>query len=345
MLSKNQFTALLESNGPLIIDGALATELEARGHNLNHALWSAKLLKDDPASIKGVHLDYYLAGADVAITASYQATTQGIVKHLDMSALDAIDLISRSVHLAHAARDEAYEQGVDSRRTLLVAGSVGPYGAYLSDGSEYRGDYIVSAHDFQAFHRPRIQALVDAGVDLLALETIPSLPEIKALLELLETEFPETIAWLSCTSRDAAHLADGSPWESVLNVVQNHTDQILAFGINCVPLQSVTDTMKQLGRVTGMPLLCYPNSGETWDAQSKTWTRASVYLDSDQQQTGTAELRQEIVSGNAFARLELQELSTWISLGAKLVGGCCRTGPDFIQAMAHQIRNQPDEVS
>lgn len=334
MLTKAQFLSLLEAEKTIVIDGALATELEARGHDLNHALWSAKLLREDPASIESVHLDYFLAGANVAITASYQATVQGLGKHFAMTTDDGKSLIGESARLALVARDTAYHQGVDSSRKLLVAGSIGPYGAYLADGSEYRGDYALSSEAFQDFHRPRIQALVDAGVDLLALETMPSLPEIRALLHLLKTEYPTAIAWLSCSSRDSAHLSDGSTWEAVLDTVHPHTNQIVAFGVNCVPFQTVTDTLRRLGQLTKMPLLCYPNSGEIFDAQTKTWI--GVHPGDDLGPTNCTPHRQNLADEAA----ESPELSKWITLGAKLVGGCCRTGPAFIKDVARQVRTR-----
>jgi homocysteine S-methyltransferase len=166
-----------------VLDGAMATELEARGCNLADSLWSAKVLVENPELIREVHLDYFRAGAQVAITASYQATPAGFAaRGLDEAQSRA--LIGKSVELARKAR-EAYLAENPHAGTLLVAGSVGPYGAYLADGSEYRGDYVRSAEEFTAFHRPRVEALLDAGADLLACETLPSFAEIKALAALL----------------------------------------------------------------------------------------------------------------------------------------------------------------
>ena len=183
MINANEFNELLQNRGTLIIDGALATELETRGYDLNHPLWSAKILRGEPGAIEKVHLDYYLAGADIAITASYQASVQGLHDHFGLSSEDAGRLIGKSVQLAQQAREKASKH-VDPGHKLLVAGSVGPYGAYLADGSEYRGDYQRTASEFQEFHRPRIRALIDAGVDILAIETMPHLAEIEAVLRL-----------------------------------------------------------------------------------------------------------------------------------------------------------------
>lgn len=276
MLSKSEFQAILAAEVTLIIDGALATELEQRGHDLNHPLWSAKVLQDDPASIQDVHHDYYVAGATIAITASYQASVPGLIKHFDLSVTEAKKLIERSVDVARAARD-AYTTSGDAhpaKRTsgpLLVAGSVGPYGAFLADGSEYRGDYTRNIDEFKNFHRARIAALVESGVDLLALETMPNLTEIRALLGLLQAEFPQAIAWIGCTMKDAAHLSDGSPWSDVLGIVNQHEDRIVSFGVNCVAMSSTADALQQIRSHTKLPLLCYPNSGEVWEAATHTW--------------------------------------------------------------------------
>lgn len=328
MLSKEQFAELLASRGTLIIDGALATELEVRGHDLNHPLWSMKVMQNDAGieSIKNIHLDYYCAGADIAITASYQASAQGLKEHFGLPEPEALKAVMRTVELAQDARELAYEEAAVPRsRQLLVAGSVGPYGAYLSDGSEYRGDYVRSIQDFKDFHRPRLQALCDAGADLLALETMPSMTEIEAVVDLLESEFPQAIAWLSCTTKDSDHLSDGTSWKDLLRLVNQH-DQIVAFGINCIPLASSTETLRSISQHTTLALLCYPNSGEAWDASTKTWH---------------GERPDDVVvknDGSSSAKSSLADrVRSWVDHGARLVGGCCRTGPAFIKALREDL--------
>ncbi|WPG99557.1 Homocysteine S-methyltransferase [Acrodontium crateriforme] len=309
MLSKSDFQALLDRKGTLIIDGGLATELEKRGHDLNHALWSAKLLKENPDSITKLHYDYFHSGADIAITASYQASVEGMAKHFGMSETEALKLISLSVELAIKARDQMNDP------SLLIAGSVGPFGAYLADGSEYRGDYKRTKSELQYFHRPRIEQLIKAGADILAIETMPQLLEIEAIMELLETEFPHAIALLCCTTKDAEHLSDGSAFTDLFQVVRRHQNRIVAVGINCVPLISVTDTLNHLhASAPGVPLICYPNSGEEWDAVTKTWKGAPP----------------ECSDLALLAR-------KWIDSGAKLIGGCCRTSPSDIQVIRQAI--------
>ena len=317
MITRKEFEDLLANRSVLIIDGALATELENRGHDLTHPLWSAKTLREDPDAIQQVHLDYYLAGADVAITASYQASVEGINEHFGLSKNDAMSLIGKSVELAQNARDEAYKQ-IGHDRRLLVAGSIGPYGAYLADGSEYRGDYKRSSDELQDFHRPRIQALVKAGVDILVIETIPQLQEIRCVLALLRAEFSDALCWVSCTLQDPNHLSDGSSIGQFIEVVglPQHQERVVAVGVNCVPAHMVGSALRTFTLHTQLPLLCYPNSGETYDAQSNTW------------------------SGTAYDEGKVgDQVRIWRERGAKMIGGCCRTGPEYIRLVSKALRD------
>ncbi|KTS14735.1 MULTISPECIES: homocysteine S-methyltransferase [Pantoea] len=305
-MSRNPIAAALTHTDTLILDGALATELEARGCNLADTLWSAKVLMENPELIYQVHYDYFAAGANVAITASYQATPLGFAaRGLDSGQASA--LIRQSVALAQRARDD-YRAASGSEAPLLVAGSVGPYGAYLANGAEYRGDYALPAAEMKDFHRPRVAALLEAGVDLLACETLPSFGEIQALISLL-AEFPHSSAWFSFTLRDAQHLSDGTPLSKVAEVI-NAAPQVVAVGLNCVALESVTPALQTLQALTDKPLLVYPNSGEQYDAVSKSWHSAP--------------------SGCTLH----DKFPEWQQAGARLIGGCCRTTPQDIAAIA-----------
>lgn len=211
------------------------------------------------------------------------------------------------MELARKAR-EAYLAENPQAGTLLVAGSVGPYGAYLADGSEYRGDYQRSAEEFQAFHRPRVEALLDAGADLLACETLPNFAEISALAELL-TVYPRARAWFSFTLRDSEHLSDGTPLRDVVALLADYP-QVVALGINCIALENTTAALQHLHGLTALPLVVYPNSGEQYDAVSKTWHH----------------------HGEHCAHLA-DYLPQWQAAGARLIGGCCRTTPADIAAL------------
>lgn len=312
---KNILATLLERGETVIIDGALATHLETLGADLNDPLWSCKTLLEQPSLIRDVHLAYFKAGAGIAITASYQASIRGLAEQRGMSEVHARSLIAKSVELAKSARDEVVAAQPERAHRMLVAGSVGPYGAYLADGSEYRGDYVVSKVDLKAFHRPRIEALMDAGADLLALETMPNLVEVQALIELLRDEFPGACAWLSCTLRDGSRISDGTPLSAVARLVEG-VDQIIAVGINCVPRELVTPALVALSKATGKPLLCYPNSGETWDAETHTWGGIR----------------------DAEGRDWCDLVREWNASGARLIGGCCRTGPSDISTIQAACR-------
>lgn len=309
MPAENPIARHLAQHPTLILDGALATELEARGCNLADPLWSAKVLIENPELIYQVHLDYFRAGAQCAITASYQATPQGFApRGLDEAA--SLALIGKSVALAQQARSDYLAQHPE-KTGLLVAGSVGPYGAYLADGSEYRGDYHLPQAEMMAFHRPRIRALAEAGVDLLACETLPSFAELEALIALL-AEFPALTAWFSFTLRDSDHLSDGTPLAQVAALL-NTTPQAVALGINCIALDQVTAALQSLSPLTDKPLLVYPNSGEQYDATEKRWHSCG---------TGHQTLA--------------DHLPAWTALGARLIGGCCRTTPKDIAAIAQR---------
>ena len=305
----------LERQGFLIVDGGLATELEARGYDLSDALWSARLLRDDPEAIRQVHADYLRAGADVVISASYQATAPGFVAW-GVSEEEAEGLIRRSVALAREARDAFWAEEANRRGRLrpLVAASVGPYGAYLADGSEYTGNYDLDEEGLLAFHRRRWHLLAESGPDLMACETIPSAVEARALGRLLP-ETPEMAAWVSFSCRDGRHLSDGSRFvESVRRV--DALEQAVAVGVNCTAPRYIPELAAAARMVTEKPVIVYPNSGETYDVEEKVWRGESAPAD--------------------FA----EACRFWRAAGAALVGGCCRTGPQHIEAMRKMMVEQ-----
>jgi homocysteine S-methyltransferase len=299
----------------MVLDGALATELERRGADLGDPLWSAKYLLERPELIREVHLDYLRAGADVATTATYQATFEGFARR-GIGGPDAARLMCSAVSLAIAARDDFWcvEANRTDRLRPLVAASVGPYGAMLADGSEYRGRYALDDTALADFHRPRLGVLAHAGADLLACETIPCLREARVLANLLQ-EFPDTCAWISFSCKDGAHNCEGEDIGECAAELQRYP-QIAAVGVNCTPPQYLTSLLRRMHDGTDKPLVAYPNSGECYDASSKQWSGG----------TGTVEL-------GAQAR-------QWYAQGAQLIGGCCRTGPADIRHMKQCM--QPD---
>lgn len=294
----------------IILDGALATELERRGADLKDPLWSAKILLEEPALIRQLHDDYFAAGADVAITASYQASFPGLaMRGLDVEQSAA--LMRLSVQLATQARDDYRAREADNptaQRPLLVAASVGPYGAYLHDGSEYRGDYGLSVAQLMDWHRPRLALLATSGADLLACETIPSLAEGEALVRVL-AEFPTCAAWLSFSCADEEQVCHGERFADCVAMAAA-SPQIVAIGVNCTPPRYIASLLQQAATITAKPLLAYPNSGERWDAAAQCWLPGSGVAD--------------------FAAAAQH----WRSAGASIIGGCCRTTPADIAALA-----------
>lgn len=287
-----------------VLDGGLATELAARGHDLSDALWSARLLHDAPDAIEAVHLDYFDAGADVAITASYQASFEGFAAR-GYSRGETEQLLQRSVRLARSARDTARTRSVGATRTLRIAASVGPYGAILHDGSEYRGDYGLSEDALAQFHAPRMAALLSAAPDLLACETIPSITEARAIVRVLR-DHPSARAWVTFTCRDGTHTAAGDAIAECARVLDAEP-QVVAIGVNCVAPALVTSLIKALGSRTDKPIVVYPNSGEVWDATRRCWD-------------GTA---------SRFTA----HINEWLDAGASWLGGCCRTTPSDIRVL------------
>jgi len=252
------FEAALRT-GPLLLDGGLATELEAAGHDLSDELWSARLLADAPEAVVQAHRAFLDAGADVVTTASYQATIDGLGRR----GHDGAALLRRSVDLA---REAVRRYGGD--RPRWVAASVGPYGAALADGSEYRGDYGLSVAELVRFHRDRIRILADVGPDVLACETIPDQREAEAIL--LALDGLDVPAWLSFTVADGRTRA-GQPLPEVF-ALAGAAGRVLAVGANCSSPGDATAAVPLAAAATGKPVVVYPNSGEAWDAQARRWT-------------------------------------------------------------------------
>ncbi len=298
--------------GVVVLDGGLATELQKRGANLDDRLWSASVLIDRPELIAQVHTAYLEAGADVAITASYQASFEGLAQRgLDQAG--AADLMRRSISLAVDARDAWWdEHGSDDRVRPSVAASVGPYGAVLANGAEYSGDYGRSVRDLRDFHARRLEVLAEpsAGADLLAVETIPSALEAEALVAAL-AEHPDRPAWVAFTCRDDERLGDGTPLEDAVRIVTDATN-VFAVGVNCTAPAHVASLVAHAAAATDRPVLAYPNRGAPYDAASKTWGVPDP------------------VDLGALAR-------RWVDAGASMVGGCCGTGPEDIRAIAAAV--------
>lgn len=286
------------ADGTVVLDGGMSNQLASAGHDLSDELWSARLLAEDPEAVTAAHLAYFDAGADVAITASYQATFEGFARR-GTGQDEAAALLALSVECARTAARRSR-----TSRPLWVAASVGPYGAMLADGSEYRGRYGRSVTELERFHRPRMEVLAAAAPDVLALETVPDTDEAEALLRALRgLGVP---AWLSYSVAGDRTRA-GQPLEDAFAPAAR-ADEVIAVGVNCCTPEDADHAVALAARVTGKPVVVYPNSGEEWDARARNWT-------------GTPTFTASRVTG-------------WRESGARLIGGCCRVGPETISSVA-----------
>ncbi|MEW1910217.1 homocysteine S-methyltransferase [Kitasatospora sp. NPDC085895] len=320
------FAAALAA-GPLVLDGGLSNQLADAGHDLSDALWSARLLADAPEAVTAAHLGYFRAGAQVAITASYQASFEGFARR-GTGRAEAERLLALSVRLAREAARQAEAEraaagqarraedgqaaparpGAVAAGPLFVAASVGPYGAVLADGSEYRGRYGLGVAELERFHRPRLEVLAAAGPDVLALETVPDMVEAEALLRAVDgLGVP---VWLSFSAEGDLTRA-GQPLEDALGMAAG-VDAVVAVGVNCCSPADADRAVPVAARAAGLPVVVYPNSGEAWDAAARDWR-------------GDPTFRPERVTG-------------WLAGGARLVGGCCRVGEREIAGLARAVR-------
>ncbi|MFE1544635.1 homocysteine S-methyltransferase [Streptomyces microflavus] len=289
------------AEGPVLLDGGLSNQLEAQGCDLSDALWSARLLADAPEQIEAAHLAYLRSGAQVLITSSYQATFEGFGRH-GIGPERTGALLARSVELARRAAGAA--RRADPGREVWVAASVGPYGAMLADGSEYRGRYGLTVRELERFHRPRMAALAEAEPDVLALETVPDVDEAEAVVRVAEeTGLP---VWLSYSVAGGRTRA-GQPLEEAFAVAAGR-EAVVAVGVNCCDPAEAEEAVRVAVAVTGKPAVVYPNSGEGWDAGGRGWTGRSTF--------------------------DPGRVRAWTGAGARLVGGCCRVGPDRIKELA-----------
>lgn len=312
MARENPLDPFLDQFGVLIVDGGLATELEARGYDLSDELWSARLLLDDPEAIRQVHYDYLKAGADCIIGATYQATIEGFVRR-GLAIDQARALLLEAINIAVEVRDEFWSisENRDQRFRPIVAASIGPYGAALANGSEYSGEYDLDSPGLYAFHRERWDLLTSAPADVIACETIPSFSEARALSRLI-TETPNTFAWVSFSCKDEKNISDGTPLAECIALFQD-IKNVAALGINCTAPRFIPMLIEEASSVTDKPILVYPNSGEQYDPERRHWVGESEPID--------------------FALAS----QFWCRSGAQLIGGCCRTTPTHIKQIREQL--------
>lgn len=304
----NHIERILKDFPFIVLDGGLATELEKAGHNLKDRLWSAKILAEKPDAILDVHRSYLEAGADCIITSSYQATVKGFVS-AGFSKADAVRLIKLSVRLAKDAVEQAMENSGDKERPdPFTASSAGCYGAFLADGSEYSGNYKLSLSEYKDFHRERVDLLAEAGSDFIAFETFPNIDESIAVSELM-LEYPDIHYWIVFTASDEKHISHGELFYDCVKELTGKRN-LAGIGINCSRPEFITPLLEGAKPPAEQRLVIYPNSGERFDIGCTCWTDESSKADF------------------------LQLTEEWYSHGARVIGGCCRTGPEDIRKIS-----------
>ncbi|MCQ4083045.1 homocysteine S-methyltransferase [Streptomyces sp. RB6PN25] len=282
--------------GPVVLDGGLSNQLADQGCDLTDELWSARLLADAPEQIEAAHAAYVRAGAQVLITSSYQAAYEGFARS-GLTRGEAAGLLRRSVGLARRAAQSGRDE-------VWVAASVGPYGAMLADGSEYRGRYGLTVAELERFHRPRIETLAEAAPDVLALETVPDTDEAEALLRVVAGRgLP---VWLSYTI-DGGRTRAGQPLDEAFALAAG-IPEVIAVGVNCCTAHDAGPAVELAHKTTGKPVVVYPNSGERWDATARAWRGLTTF--------------------------DPSAVRDWQAAGARLIGGCCRVGPGRIAELA-----------
>ena len=288
-----------------VLDGGMASEMEFLGADISGPLWSAHVLEDAPEMVSAVHRGYLEAGSDVLLTASYQVSRKGY-REFGLEAERADRALIRAVELAVEVRAEF------SRKGVLIAASLGPYGAALHDGSEYHGNYDCSFEELVGFHRERIAVLVESEADLLAFETLPSIEEARAIGVAL-APWPDIAAWFTFTCPgmrgEDLRVAHGEFLRDCAGLVAGFR-QTVAVGVNCTPPEWIERLIGELKVASEMPVVVYPNSGEGWDAPCRCWTGVS--------------------DPAGFGKLA----EGWFKAGAQIVGGCCRTRPEHIRRVA-----------
>ncbi len=304
----NHIERILSEFPFVVLDGGLATELERMGYNLQSKLWSAKMLAEKPDAIKMIHRSYLDAGADCIITSSYQATVKGFMSS-GFSRSKAVNMIRLSYRIAEdSIRDYMDTHSENDRPVPFIASSSGCYGAFLADGSEYRGDYKLTLKEYKDFHGERIDILADAGADFIAFETFPGIEEALAVTELMN-DYPEIHYWISFTACDKKHISHGELFSECAEILEGSRN-LSAVGINCSNPELISPLLREVRPVVKIPLVIYPNSGEHFDTGSTCWINESGRID--------------------FSRMSEE----WYSIGARVIGGCCRTGPDDIKAIS-----------
>jgi homocysteine S-methyltransferase len=280
------------SKNYILLDGGLATALEDLGNTFTSELWTGELLKSAPDQIREAHAAFVKAGAEIIITSTYQVSFPGCIAK-GWTHQEVVDALKNSIQLA---RD------VHSPK---VAASIGPYGAYLADGSEYRGNYDATEDQIREFHKERLEILIACKPDYLAIETIPEIREARVLLQLLKDLNNTIPIWIAFSCKDNLHLSSGESFRDAARISKELGADYI--GINCTSPEVVTGLLESAEGYG--PFVVYPNAGRTWNEKLKRLEGATV-------------------------KLSDQHIQQWSQCGATIIGGCCGIGPKEIAQVA-----------
>mmetsp|Transcript_24452 Transcript_24452/g.35947 ORF Transcript_24452/g.35947 Transcript_24452/m.35947 type:complete len:313 (-) Transcript_24452:162-1100(-) len=287
---ENKLLSRLQKNNCLLLDGGLSTTLEYYGHTLDKTLWSANTVATSPLSIVDVHEKFIEAGCDIITTASYQMSFEGFLSK-GYSRIATEQLMLKSTSCALTARENKKDI-----RDVLIASSVGCYGAHLADGSEYSGQYGLSTDQLAAWHQGKFDILANSGCDIMACETVPCVTECKALCRVISSyesshRRPELGGWITCSCSSGDTLNSGENFEDAIRAITDPSYErespALAHwgvGVNCTSpgfIDSLLDIIRDSGNTTGRPIVVYPNKGESWDAVAREWVSSSGYGDAE----------------------------------------------------------------
>lgn len=295
----------LKAQSPLVLDGGLATTLEQAGCSLKTSLWSSEVLKNNPTQIKQAHQAFTDVGADILLTSTYQASYQTF-SDIGMKATEIDQLYNTAVNQIMEATTD----------TQVIVGSLGPYGAYLSDGSEYTGAYDLSKEDYFQFHKTRIEALVKRGINDFVFETVPNFEEIKAIVEYIVPHYTNQTFWLSVTVNEDGDLSDDTEFERLCAYIKQYAERIPVFGINCSSVTGINKAISKGLKNVPQTIAFYPNGGAQYNAVEKEWESV----------------------GNQG--LIVEQIPDWLDQGVKIIGGCCQTTPENIKSIKEAIETQ-----
>jgi len=312
----NQLKKILKKQKILILDGALGTRLQEKGFDLNDPLWSAKFLNENPKVLQDIHEEYLQAGADCIISSTYQASIEGFAKK-GFSKDEAEKLLILSIDIAKETRDKFWNKKINkvNRIKPLVAASIGPYGAFLADGSEYTGKYNISLEKLKEFHKKRVKLIAKTNPDIFAVETIPTLEEAKILCELLK-EYKNIPNWISFSAKDDCHINGGDKIEDCAKYIDSQK-HISTIGINCTSPQYILTLIKKIRDISDKNIVVYPNGGSKYNPITKNWEKS-------------------LTDEKEYAKMAL----LWKQEGANIIGGCCQTGPKEIKELREVLLNQ-----